>query len=134
MAASKKKYYEARGSRKRSTARVRVYEGRETSTVNEIPVEDYFKGNHEKMTAAIRPIVVAGLAEKVYFSAKVSGGGITGQSGAIRHGLGRALVNYDEKLKTVLKKEDLLSRDPREKERKKYFLKKARKRPQYSKR
>ena len=131
---SKRKYSEGRGSRKRSKARVRVYEGKETSTVNEIPLSDFYKGNKEKLEYIERPLVATGLADKLFFSAKVSGGGITGQSGAVRLGLANAIVKYDEEHRPALSKEDLLSRDPREKERKKYFLKKARKRPQFSKR
>ena len=134
MAASKKKYYESRGSRKRATARIRLYEGKETSIVNEVPIDDYFKGSNRLIDAAVRPIVAAGLADKVFFSAKVFGGGNTGQSGAIRHGVARALVKFDEDLRPVMKKESLLTRDSREVERKKYFLRKARKRPQFSKR
>ena len=131
---SKRKYYEGRGSRKRSTARVRIYEGSETSVVNGVPLEEYFKGTGQRLEKATRPLVVAGLADKIFFSAKTTGGGITGQIGAITLGLSRAIVEYDDSLRPALAKENLLSRDPREKERKKYFLKKARKRPQFSKR
>jgi small subunit ribosomal protein S9 len=130
----KRKYHEGRGSRKRATARVRIYEGNETSVVNGIPLEEYFKGFESRIQKATRPLVVAGLADKMFFSAHVQGGGTTGQIGAIQMGLARALVESDDALRTALAKEDLLSRDPREKERKKYFLKKARKRPQFSKR
>lgn len=131
---SKRKYSEGKGSRKRSKARVRVYEGKETSTINEIPLVDLYKEDKEKVEYVERPLVATGLADKLFFSAKVSGGGISGQLGAIRLGLANAIVKYDEANRAALSKEDLLSRDPREKERKKYFLKKARKRPQFSKR
>lgn len=131
---SKKTYYESKGTRKRSKARVRVYEGDETSIVNDLPVEEFFRSSSAALVQAKRPIVVAGLASKVYFTAKVFGGGVIGQSEAIQLALARALLVMDDSLRPVLKKEDLLSRDPREKERKKYFLVKARKRPQFSKR
>lgn len=130
----KRKYYEGKGSRKRATARVRIYEGNEISVVNGIPLEEYFKGYKSRIQDITRPLVVAGLAEKMFFSAHVQGGGITGQIDAIQMGLARALVKSDDALRPALAKEDLLSRDPREVERKKYFLKKARKRPQFSKR
>ncbi|MDD3662063.1 MAG: 30S ribosomal protein S9 [Candidatus Dojkabacteria bacterium] len=131
---SKRKYFEGIGSRKRAKARVRVYEGSETSVVNGIPFDEYFGDKPLVMRQAKRPLVACGVVDKVFFSAHVSGGGISGQGDAIRLGLANALVRYDEAFRPVLSKEDLLTRDPREVERKKYFLKKARKRPQYSKR
>ncbi len=134
MAVTKKKYFEGVGSRKRSAARVRVYEGKETSVVNGIPLEVYLKEKPKELAFLLRPLVVSGLAEKLYFSGKVTGGGITGQLGALRMGLARAVVAYDETARHSLSKEDLLSRDTREVESKKYFLRKARKRSQYSKR
>lgn len=102
--------------------------------MNGVPIDEYFKGVEHRLEKATRPLVVAGVADKIFFSVKTTGGGVTGQIGAITLGLSRALVEYDESLRSALAKENLLSRDPREKERKKYFLKKARKRPQYSKR
>lgn len=135
MAATlKKKYSEGVGSRKRSSARVRVYEGNETSIVNGIPLEVYLKGKKKEMEELLRPFVAAGISGKLYFSGKVNGGGVSGQLGALRMGLARAIVAYDESLRAFLSKEGLLTRDTREVERKKYFLRKARKRPQYSKR
>ena len=134
MAAKKGTYYEGKGTRKRSKARVRVYEGKETSTVNDVPFEDYFKDHKQDMDPALYPLVVTGLADKLFFSVKVNGGGTTGQTGAIQLGLARAILAYDENHREILAKENLLSRDSREKERKKYFLLKARKRPQFSKR
>ncbi len=131
---SKRKYFEGRGTRKRSRARVRIYEGKETSVVNGVPFEDFYADKKEDMEIAMRPIVITGLADKVFFSAKVYGGGKTGLTGAIVLGLARAIVKYDESLREVLSKENLLSRDMREKERKKYFLLKARKKAQFSKR
>ena len=116
--ASKRKYSEGRGTRKRSRARVRVYEGKETSVVNEIPVDEFFKNDKEAIEFIERPLVATGLVDKLFFSAKVSGGGITGQAGAIRLGLAQAIVAYDEAQRPALSKESLLSRDAREKERK----------------
>ena len=133
MAASKK-YYEGIGTRKRAKARVRVYEGSNASTINGEPIDKYFKGDSECERLVLRPFVAAGVTGKLYFTAKVTGGGVTGQVGAIRMGTSRAIAAFDESLEPALKKEDLLSRDPREKERKKYYLLKARKRPQFSKR
>ena len=130
----RKKYYEGIGSRKRSHARVRVYEGKDASVVNGIPLEDFMKGRKKERTFLLRPLVAAGVADKLFFSGKVEGGGITGQIGALRMGLARAIAKYDEALIPLLSKESLLSRDTREVERKLFFLRKARKRPQYSKR
>jgi small subunit ribosomal protein S9 len=130
----KKKYYEGVGSRKRSYARVRVYEGDEASVINGIPLEVFLKGKKKEMTTLLRPFVAAGISGKLYFSGKVKGGGTSGQLGALRMGLARAIVLFDEALRPSLSKEGLLTRDTREVERKKYFLLKARKRPQYSKR
>jgi len=131
---SKKRYVEGIGSRKRSSCRVRVYEGTETSVINGVPVEEYFKGHEKLQNTLKRPLIVAGLVDKLFFSAKVIGGGTTGQAGAIRMGLARALAGFDNAVRPVLAKEGLLSRDSREVERKKYFLRKARKKPQFSKR
>lgn len=131
---AKKKYFEGVGSRKRSHTRVRMYAGKETSTVNSIPLDEYFKGHAGLLDIINRALVSAGLADKMYFSATVAGGGIIGQAGAIRLGLAKAIVRSDPAQRAVLAKEGLLSRDPREVERKKYFFRKARKRPQFSKR
>lgn len=133
-AASKKVYFEGIGSRKRSHARVRVYEGKEACIVNNMPLEDFIKANPDQKRVLLRPLVVAGVADKLYFSGKVEGGGVTGQIGALRLGLAHAICVYNEALIPTLSKEGLLTRDTREVERKKYFLRKARKRPQYSKR
>ena len=131
---AKKKYYEGKGSRKRASARVRIYEGNETSVVNGVPLEDFFKDFERDMEHVKRPLVVSGLVDKLYFSAKVQGGGRTGQNDAIVMGLAYAILAYDDSHRPTLSKEGLLTRDMREKERKKYFLIKARKRPQFSKR
>lgn len=128
-----KKYFEGVGRRKTSIARVRIYEGNNTSTINDIPVNEYFKqeGYDKKV---IKPLYTVGLESKFYFTAKVSGGGTTGQIGAINLGLARALVEYDESLKPSLRKEGFITRDPRMVERKKYNHPKARKKFQFSKR
>lgn len=127
------KYFEGIGRRKAATARVRVFAGEAASTVNDKPVDVYFSVTDD-VKAAMRPFVVTGLIGKYYFTAKVTGGGNTGQSDAVKLGLARALFKMDENLKSDLKVENLLTRDPRVVERKKYGLKKARKKPQFSKR
>jgi len=128
------KYFEGIGRRKRSTARVRIYAEDKTSTVNGKPVEDFFGGKDNVSAIINRPLIVTGLEEKFHFTAKVSGGGITGQLEAVRLGLARAIYEMDSELKPVLRKEHLVTRDPREVERKKYHHVKARKKPQFSKR
>lgn len=128
------KYFEGIGRRKRSTARVRIYAGDKTSTVNGKTIEEFFGGKENVDSVVRRPLIVVGLEKKYYFTAKVSGGGITGQLEAVRLGLARALYSMDENLKSPLRKEHLVTRDPREVERKKYDHVKARKKPQFSKR
>jgi len=127
------KYYEGIGRRKTSTARVRVFEGASASSVNLKPVEEYF-ALKTLVGKTMRPFVVTDQIGKLYFTAKVTGGGINGQADAVKLGVARALVKMDPLLKTVLRKEDLLIRDPRMVERKKYHHIKARKKPQFSKR
>ncbi len=128
------KYFEGIGRRKRSTARVRIYAGDKGSVVNGKALDKYFTGTPNSETIVNRPFVLTGLDGKYYFTAKVVGGGSTGQLEAVRLGLARAIVVMDESLKPALKKEKLLTRDPREVERKKYDHVKARKKPQFSKR
>ena len=123
------KYIEGIGRRKTSTARVRIYKGDKACTVNGKALVDYFS---EKIVK--RPLIVVGMEGKYYFTAKVLGGGLTGQLEAVRLGLARALYEMDSELKTTLRKENLVSRDPRAVERKKYHHRKARKKPQFSKR
>lgn len=128
------KYFEASGTRKTSTARVRLFKGEGATVINGQPLEEYYtdKFLREKLS---RPLIVAGLVDKVYYTAKVRGGGrLTGQLDAIVLALSRAIEKLNPDKGIDLRKEDLLSRDPRKKERKKYYLKKARKRPQFSKR
>lgn len=125
--------YNATGRRKSSVARVNITTGTGKVTVNKKPLDIYFP--RETLRMIIRqPIELIGATGKHDISVKVEGGGLTGQAGAVRHGIARALVKMDADLRGKLKKEGFLTRDPREKERKKYGLKGARKRFQFSKR
>ena len=134
MYQSKKPYLYGTGRRKSSTARVRVYEGGTGAiTINGRDIDDYF--GLETLKLIVRqPLVTTGMENKVDITATVSGGGVTGQAGAIRHGIARALVVLDESYRPALKAAGFLTRDPRMKERKKYGLKAARRAPQFSKR
>jgi small subunit ribosomal protein S9 len=125
--------YTAVGRRKRSVARVLLQPGNGNIIVNGIPLQQRFpRGSHQ---AAIRlPLQLTNRLASVNVLAKVVGGGVSGQAGAIVHATARALLKADEANKQALREAGLLTRDPREKERKKYGLKKARKRPQYTKR
>lgn len=126
-------YFYGTGRRKKSVARVRVYAGTGKITINNRDIDDYF--GLETLKLVVRqPLALTGLTEKFDIVCTVAGGGVTGQAGAIRHGLSRALLQYDENLRPALKKAGFLTRDPRMKERKKYGLKKARKASQFSKR
>jgi len=129
-----KKYFEGIGRRKTSTARVRIFEGDSTSTVNDVPFDEYFSKVKNAGDVARKPLRVTNLDGKYYFSAKVNGGGMTGQVESIQLGISRALYEMDSELKAVLRKEELVTRDPRMVERKKYHHIKARKKPQFSKR
>ena len=126
-------FYYGTGRRKSSVARVRVYPGTGKITINERDIDDYF--GLETLKVIVRqPLELLGLTEKFDIVVRVQGGGVSGQAGAIRHGLSRALLEYDETLRPQLKKAGFLTRDPRMKERKKYGLKGARRAPQFSKR
>ena len=126
-------YFYGTGRRKSSVARVRVYAGTGKITINDRDIDDYF--GLETLKLIVRqPLALTGTADKFDIVCKVAGGGVTGQAGAIRHGLSRALLQYDENLRPELKKAGFLTRDPRMKERKKYGLKGARRAPQFSKR
>jgi small subunit ribosomal protein S9 len=125
--------YSATGRRKTSVARVVLTPGSGKIIVNKKPIEDYFP--RETLRMMIRqPIELSGLSGKYDVIAKVVGGGLSGQAGAVRHGIARAIVELNGDLRFKLKKEGFLTRDPREKERKKYGQKGARKRFQFSKR
>ena len=121
------------GRRKTSIARVRIMPGKGNFTINNKSIEEYL---HTEVlrTIAKQALTVSGTESKFDVIAKVEGGGLTGQAGAIRHGVARALVKADESYKPAIKAAGLLTRDPRMKERKKPGLKKARKAPQFSKR
>ena len=126
-------YFYGTGRRKNSVARVRVYNGTGKITINDRDIDDYF--GLETLKLIVRqPLAVAGVEGKFDIVVRVAGGGVSGQAGAIRHGLSRALLVYDENLRGELKKAGFLTRDPRMKERKKYGLKAARRAPQFSKR
>ena len=126
-------YFYGTGRRKKSVARVRVYAGTGKVTINDRDIDDYFGLDTLKLIVN-QPLVLTGTKEKFDVVCRVNGGGVSGQAGAIRHGIARALLQYDESLRPVLKKAGLLTRDPRMKERKKYGLKAARRAPQFSKR
>lgn len=125
--------YWATGRRKTAVARVRLLPGTGRIIVNGRPFEEYFPVESQRVLAT-QPLTVTGTAGKFDVRINVTGGGITGQAGAIRHGLARALLAYDATLRATLRAEGLLTRDPRKKERKKYGQPGARKRFQYSKR
>ena len=128
-----KPYFYGTGRRKSSVARVRVYNGTGKITINDRDMDDYF--GLETLKLIVRqPLTLTGNADKFDIVCRVTGGGVTGQAGAIRHGIARALLQYDAELRPELKKAGLLTRDPRMKERKKYGLKAARRAPQFSKR
>ena len=128
-----KPYFYGTGRRKSSVARVRVYQGTGKVTINERDIDDYF--GLETLKVIVRqPLVLTENADKFDVVCRVSGGGVTGQAGAIRHGIARALLQADDTYRPALKKAGFLTRDPRMKERKKYGLKGARRAPQFSKR
>ncbi len=128
-----KPYFYGTGRRKSSVARVRVYNGTGKITINDRDIDDYF--GLETLKVIVRqPLVLTNNADKFDIVCRVEGGGVTGQAGAIRHGVARALLQADAELRPELKKAGFLTRDPRMKERKKYGLKGARRAPQFSKR
>ena len=134
MYESKKKYFYGTGRRKSSVARVRVYEnGTGSVIVNGRDIDDYF--GLETLKLVVRqPLVTTDLLGKVDVVVTVAGGGVSGQAGAIRHGVARALLSVNPEFRATLKAAGFLTRDPRMKERKKYGLKAARRAPQFSKR
>ena len=125
--------YMGTGRRKKSIARVRLVPGNGNVTINKRDIQDYF-GLETLRMIVNQPLVLTATKDKFDVLVNVHGGGFTGQAGAIRHGITRALIKADEALKPELKKAGFVTRDPRMKERKKYGLKKARKSPQLSKR
>ena len=134
MYESKKKYFYGTGRRKSSVARVRVYEnGTGSVIINGRDINDYFGLDTLKLVVN-QPLVAADLVGKVDVVVTVAGGGVSGQAGAIRHGVARALLTLNPEYRATLKAAGFLTRDPRMKERKKYGLKAARRAPQFSKR
>jgi small subunit ribosomal protein S9 len=125
--------YYGTGRRKTSTARVFLTAGSGTIVVNDRPLDEYFGRPVARMVVR-QPLELVGLTEKFDVNVTVAGGGSFGQAGAIRHGLTRALMEYNEELRAVLRKAGYVTRDSREVERKKVGLRKARKKPQFSKR
>ena len=129
---AKEQFY-GTGRRKSSVARVRIVPGKGKITINDRDIDDFF--GLETLKVVVRqPLVTTDTLGKFDVIAKVTGGGFTGQAGAIRHGVSRALLEADEEFRAILKKEGFLTRDPRMKERKKDGLKAARRAPQFSKR
>lgn len=122
-----------RGGRKEATARVQLYKGTGAIQINKRDIANYF-GRPTLRMIVRQPLEAMRLHDKVDVIANVRGGGLAGQAGAIRHAISRALVKFDESLKTLMRRSDFLTRDPRMKERKKYGRKGARRRFQFSKR
>ncbi|MGB2705834.1 MAG: 30S ribosomal protein S9 [Candidatus Omnitrophota bacterium] len=130
---TKTKYITATGRRKESVARIYLREGKGAIRVNKREFNDYFPRESHRLVIN-QPINKADLQNKLDIFATISGGGTSGQAGALRHGISRAIIKLDETKRQVMKKGGFLTRDPRAKERKKYGRKRARKRFQYSKR
>jgi small subunit ribosomal protein S9 len=128
-----KAFFYGTGRRKNSVARVRLYPGTGKITINDRDIDDYF--GLETLKLIVRqPLALTENVGRFDVFVRVNGGGVTGQAGAIRHGMSRALLIYSDELRPILKKAGFLTRDPRMKERKKYGLKAARRAPQFSKR
>ena len=125
--------YSAVGRRKKAVARVRLVPGEGNITINKRDIDNYFGVETLKMTVR-QPLTLTQTTGRFEVLVNVYGGGFTGQAGAIRHGIARALIKADEELRPAVKKAGFLTRDPRMKERKKYGLKAARRAPQFSKR
>jgi small subunit ribosomal protein S9 len=121
------------GRRKEAVVRVRMTPGTGQVVLNGRSLEEYFPARSHRIMVT-SPFRAVGREKEFDVVARLDGGGVSGQAGALRHGIARALIEFDPTLRPLLKKEGLLTRDPREKERRKYGLKKARKAPQYSKR
>jgi small subunit ribosomal protein S9 len=134
MADKKNNYHYALGRRKSATARVRLMSGKGSITVNDKPANEYFADSKFLLNDLQQPFAVLDLTGKFDVTARVNGGGHAGQLEAVRLGIAKALVLLNEDYKSTLKRADLLSRDPRERERKKFGLKGARKQRQFTKR
>jgi small subunit ribosomal protein S9 len=133
MAEEEVRYYQGTGRRKEATARVRLYPGDGSIMVNDAPVKEYFSRQRDILHLT-EPLKATATQDSFDVTVKVQGGGISGQAGAVRHGIARALLEADPDLRPTLRKGGFLTRDPRAKERKKPGLKRARKAPQYTKR
>ncbi|HEV2128602.1 MAG TPA: 30S ribosomal protein S9 [Thermomicrobiales bacterium] len=133
-ATSEQQFYYGVGRRKSAVARVRLYPGEGKVTINGKPSKEYFGGREIHLMNVVEPLRATGTGDRFDVVATVVGGGVSGQAGAIRHGVARALVRFDEELKGTLKQAKFLTRDARVKERKKVGLRRARKAPQYTKR
>lgn len=131
--ADRARYFEGVGGRKTAMARVRLYTKKGDSTVNGKTIEGYFPSAKQRMTV-VAPFVLMGASETMHMTVHVRGGGIMAQADAVRHGLARALVKFNEEYRKRLRKAGYMTRDAREVERKKYGLKKARRAPQWAKR
>jgi small subunit ribosomal protein S9 len=127
-------YFYGTGRRKEAVARVRLYPGTGEVIINGRSGRDYFGGRDLYQIMIGQPLRLTNTAERFNISVRVVGGGVSGQAGAVRHGIARALTVFDAELRPALKRAKLLTRDAREKERKKPGLKRARKAPQYTKR
>ncbi len=128
------KYFYGLGRRKAATARARLYTGKGNLTINDKPASEYLDGNKTLLAEVTDPLALVGKQKEFDITIRVSGGGIAGQVDAIKLAIAKAITVGHADLRSTLKKADFLRRDPREKERKKYGLRKARKREQYSKR
>ena len=133
MAKGEKIVFYGTGRRKSSIARVRLVDGNGTITINNKSIDEYFGTDILKVIVK-QPLAVTNTLDKYNVICSVNGGGFTGQAGAIRHGIARALLEVNQEYRPALKSNGFLTRDPRKKERKKYGLKKSRKAPQFSKR
>lgn len=131
----RQRYFYGTGRRKAAVARVRLYPaGAGTIQVNEKSARDYFGGRAIHQITITEPLLLTNLLDRFNIRVRVAGGGQSGQAGAVRHGIARALIRFDADLRPALKRAGLLTRDARVKERKKVGLKRARKAPQYTKR
>ncbi len=127
------RYYYGTGRRKTAVARVRLYPGTGSVVINDKPLDEYFTRDIDRKRVRA-PLLAAKVLDQFNVMVKVSGGGVTGQAGAVRHGIARALLEANADLQPLLREQGFLTRDPRMKERKKPGLKRARKAPQYTKR
>jgi small subunit ribosomal protein S9 len=134
MVVDKKQYYYGIGRRKSATARARLYNGKGKILINDQPIEDYLDGSEQLQWELAEPLRLTSKLDKYDITLKVQGGGMTGQVGASKLAISNALADLNDDLRTTLKKAGLLKRDSREKERKKYGLRSARKKEQFSKR